>query len=270
MTLRYTLSVLKVFLVFCLVLLVACSAKEQAKPTEIILDADHDGIVDSLDTCPDTQASIAVGKQGCSALQLREQALVTLNSIPLESLTKEDKLLLQAAKEGILGTMNRSFYNSSEHLGSCETLRPFLSAQRKVVVALENLSCIIDDASLVNATESNSTYTVTFKKKKTSKVTITPESTEDALYNFPVIRCSKAAQVLSGNALENILSAHFVMVNDEYKISTCEEKSKDGALRNLKLSIDNHKVNRFLTIVDNLGLSWAYSHECECGDAFKQ
>ena len=127
--------------------LVACT-KEEKLPVEIpIADGDHDGITDLSDECPDTVQGMHVGKKGCSASELRTQAITILEGIPTETLTKQEKNVLHSAISNISFSMDPSLYNNNDL--TCKTIIPFAFAQKAAVQALENLSCILDDASFV-------------------------------------------------------------------------------------------------------------------------
>ena len=278
MELRHSMSVLipRSFLIFLLVslffFLLLLSACTQEQPIEEIKipDADQDGIEDTLDECSTTPLLEPVGKQGCSARELRESALSLLQAVPTDTLTKKEKEMLAFAIANITQTLDPSLFNEQQDL-SCTTIKPFVFAQMHAVRLLENLSCIVDDAVLVNATEEENHYIVVFKKKKVGKVVINASDDAEAqFFEYPSVTCPQVLQVPAGQALEKVLSAHFVFANVGYQKMTCEqEDAKTGALRNLGNSIENYNMGRYQHIVDNLGLAWGYVHACECGDPFQ-
>src|SRR3990167_687357 len=247
---QQTIFIIFVFsLILILVsMLCSCTPEQEAQPQKekSLADDDYDGVANPVDLCQKTTEKHAVGKTGCSAFQLREQALLDLSQISIASFKEEDVTLLKDAQQALQESLDPSLYDESA-LPNCQQHSSIIQLQRKIVTALEKLSCIVDDASLVNATELNGYYTAQFKKKKSEKVSLgsgaTERQIEEKMFELVNASCPKVAQELAGKALEEVLSAHFVMANDAYEKSQCPD-TKEGALRNLKLSIENHQENR--------------------------
>lgn len=254
----------------------SCSQEKEEDKYPSLQDTDQDGVLDLEDHCPETDISSFVGKSGCSSKQLYQIASLKISSLSnIERITESDKKLIRVVKEAIDTSLDPTLFVDDKL--TCDTHAEFVAAQKAAMQALENLTCIVDATPLTNVSREGDRYYAIYHKQlahvsidaQEIDETETDEELLGRVFEKIVVDCPVVLEKEAGEILEYLLSAHLLQVKEAQEKSTCtEEKSKEGAQRNIALSLDNHKYNRFLTIQNNLDVAWRYAHMCDCGPVY--